>query len=287
MNHKLLVWLYLAALSIATIVNLYTPKIHAAGKEEIIIPGEAIRLRILANSDMGADQELKRKVRDEVNAKITEWVGELTSLDEARVVIKGHLPDIEAIARKVIKESGLDQKATAEFGIVNFPTKLYGQFLYPAGEYEAILITLGEGKGANWWCVLYPPLCFLDFSSGTAVRSPGFEDQQNAASSEEKSGNNGLENLESGKEAIQEDAGKSIKSNEGNSDEKVFENENKDENNSGKKKKLAQKNELPGTNFTSEENPDNYYTKKLYTPEDEQPVKVKFFVVELWEKLMK
>ena len=53
---------------------------------------------------------------------------------------------------------------------VKFPTKVYGNFIYPAGEYEAVLITIGEGEGANWWCVLFPPMCFLDFSSGTAVR---------------------------------------------------------------------------------------------------------------------
>ena len=71
-----------------------------------------------------------------------------------------------------------------EFGKVQFPTKLYGEFLYPAGEYQAILITLGEGTGANWWCVLYPPLCFLDFSNGVAVQSDGFEDSKTVLAAE-------------------------------------------------------------------------------------------------------
>jgi stage II sporulation protein R len=66
-----------------------------------------------------------------------------------------------------------------DFGQAEFPTKLYGQYLYPAGEYEAVIITLGEGDGANWWCVLFPPLCFLDFSNGTAVsQSPIVEDEE-------------------------------------------------------------------------------------------------------------
>ncbi|WP_316570585.1 stage II sporulation protein R [Neobacillus sp. YIM B06451] len=286
MNHKLIVWLYLAVLSIGTIVNLYAPQIQAASKEEIIIPGEAIRLRILANSDTEADQELKRKVRDEVNEKITEWVGELTSLDEARDVIKGHLPEIEAIAREVIDENGFTQSAKAEFGIVNFPTKLYGQFLYPAGKYEAILITLGEGKGANWWCVLYPPLCFLDFSSGTAVRSPGFEDTQKDASDLEKRENKELKSAETVIEAGQKEAEKPVKNNDKYSTGKVSTEENKDKTNGSQKEQLAEKNELLGTNFTSEENSENNYTKKVFVSEDEQPVKVKFFVVELWEKLM-
>ncbi|WP_409272504.1 stage II sporulation protein R [Neobacillus sp. SCS-31] len=286
MNHKLIVWLYLAALSIGTIVNLYAPQIQAASKEEIIIPGEAIRLRILANSDTEADQELKRKVRDEVNDKITEWVGELTSLDEARDVIKGHLPEIEAIAREVIDENRFTQSAKVEFGIVNFPTKLYGQFLYPAGKYEAILITLGEGKGANWWCVLYPPLCFLDFSSGTAVRSPGFEDTQKETRNIEKREINELESPETVEEAGQKEAEKPAENIGEYSTGKVSAEENKDNINNIQKEQLTQKNELLGTNFISEKNSENHYTKKVFVAEDEQPVKVKFFVVELWEKLM-
>ncbi|RDU37480.1 stage II sporulation protein R [Neobacillus piezotolerans] len=281
MNHKLIVWLYLAALSIGTIVNLYAPQIEAAGKEEIVIPGEAIRLRILANSDREADQELKRKVRDEVNAKITEWVGDLTSLDEAREAIKGHLPEIEAIAKKIIDENGSDQNASVEFGIVNFPTKLYGQFLYPAGEYEAILITLGEGKGANWWCVLYPPLCFLDFSSGTAVRSPGFEDGRSEAGIKEKVETSGTGYPDNVKETGGKEAVMSSKTIGEYSTEKVLPKEN----NSLRNEQTAQKDELPVTNVTVEDNR-NQYTKKVYVSEDEQPVQVKFFVVELWEKLM-
>ena len=71
-----------------------------------------------------------------------------------------------------------NQSVNVDFGQAEFPTKLYGQYLYPAGDYEAMIITLGEGEGANWWCVLFPPLCFLDFSNGTAVsQSPIVEDE--------------------------------------------------------------------------------------------------------------
>jgi stage II sporulation protein R len=145
--------------------------------ESIVIPKEAIRLRILANSDLEADQALKRLVRDEVNANITTWVQELTNINHARELLQSKQPEIQKIAEEVVKREGSTQSVNVEFGKVQFPTKLYGQFLYPAGEYEAILITLGEGKGANWWCVLFPPLCFLDFSNGLAV-SDGFEEQR-------------------------------------------------------------------------------------------------------------
>ncbi len=162
-------------LSIGTILSLYIPKTEVVANEPLIIPSEAIRLRILANSDREADQELKRRIRDAVNAEITEWVAELTSIEEARRLIRSRLPEIQKIAENIVEKEKLTQAVKIDFGKVDFPTKLYGEFLYPAGEYEAILITLGEGKGANWWCVLFPPLCFLDFSNGVAV-SDGFEE---------------------------------------------------------------------------------------------------------------
>jgi stage II sporulation protein R len=137
--------------------------------QPVVIPDEAIRLRILANSDSPEDQQLKRKVRDAVNAEITKWVKDLTSIEEARNVIQSHLKEIEQIAKEVTIKENKKQSVKVEFGKVQFPTKFYGQYLYPAGEYEAILITLGEGNGANWWCVLFPPLCFLDFSNSEAV----------------------------------------------------------------------------------------------------------------------
>ncbi|WP_059171835.1 stage II sporulation protein R [Bacillus sp. FJAT-27445] len=281
MKHKVIVWLYLVVLSIGTIVNLYAPQIKASGKEEIIIPGEAIRLRILANSDRAKDQELKRKVRDEVNVKITEWVEDLTSLEEARGVIKGHLPEIQAVVRKVLDENGSSQAAKTEFGTVKFPTKLYGQFLYPAGEYEAILITLGEGKGANWWCVLYPPLCFLDFSSGTAVRSPGFEDGNGKAPSrtepaekhaDEKHALSPVEKTAPGEPAETVSPLTSSGLVEGNGAKKLG-------------KPAGGLGEEGAKDYESKQDSLNQ-SPKVYTPEDEQPVKVKFFVVELWKKII-
>ncbi|WP_396194358.1 stage II sporulation protein R [Fictibacillus barbaricus] len=134
------------------------------------IPDESIRLRILANSDTVADQQLKRKIRDEVNAQITTWVGELTDIKEARKIIRKQLPAIEQIVQNELKKSGVNKKFSVELGQVAFPTKIYGEYIYPAGKYEAVLIKLGEGEGKNWWCVLFPPLCFLDFENGDAVK---------------------------------------------------------------------------------------------------------------------
>ncbi|NER41595.1 stage II sporulation protein R [Bacillus megaterium NBRC 15308 = ATCC 14581] len=161
--------------------------------EPAVIPDEAIRLRILANSDGEKDQYVKRLIRDRVNEQITEWVKNLTSVTVARKTIKENLPALETIAKEVLKEEGVNESVHVKFGKVEFPTKLYGQFLYPAGEYEAVLITLGKGEGANWWCVLFPPLCFLDFSNGEAVKAPEpseeepKEEKEKPAASESKS----------------------------------------------------------------------------------------------------
>ncbi|MBS4190077.1 stage II sporulation protein R [Bacillus sp. FJAT-49705] len=184
MKTKTIVRLYIMMLSIGTILSLYIPKTEVMANESLVIPSEAIRLRILANSDSEADQELKRRIRDAVNAEITEWVEELTSIEETRRLIRSRLPEIQKIAESVVEKEKLTQAVKIDFGKVDFPTKLYGEFLYPAGEYEAILITLGEGKGANWWCVLFPPLCFLDFSNGVAV-SDGFEEDDQTTQTQE------------------------------------------------------------------------------------------------------
>ncbi|MBS4218896.1 stage II sporulation protein R [Bacillus sp. FJAT-49711] len=173
---KNIAWVYIVILVFATVASLAIPKQEMAmASDPFVIPGEAIRLRILANSDGEKDQEVKRAIRDEVNKEITTWVQDLTSIDAARSTITSQLEEVEQIAKKELAARNLDYSVKVEFDNVQFPTKLYGQYLYPAGTYEAILITLGEGKGANWWCVLFPPLCFLDFSNSLAV-SPGFEE---------------------------------------------------------------------------------------------------------------
>ncbi|OEF99847.1 stage II sporulation protein R [Vulcanibacillus modesticaldus] len=140
-----------------------------------IIPDEAIRLRIIANSDSPEDQWIKRKVRDVVVENIDLWVESMGSIDEARLVINDHLPKLEQLVKETVKESGFrySEGIKVELGKFPFPTKLYGQIVYPAGDYEALLITLGKGEGQNWWCVLFPPLCFVDMSTADAVEMGG------------------------------------------------------------------------------------------------------------------
>ncbi|MCM3617996.1 stage II sporulation protein R [Sutcliffiella horikoshii] len=178
--------LYIVLLFVGAYLSLLGEQATAGANVKngaMVIPDEAIRLRILANSDSEQDQELKRKIRDRVNEEITVWVEGLTSIENAREVITGNMDEIEQIVEEVMAEEGLVQTYNVDFGRVDFPTKMYGKFIYPAGDYEAILITLGKGTGANWWCVLFPPLCFLDFSNGEATATPFEEEETTTATS--------------------------------------------------------------------------------------------------------
>lgn len=132
------------------------------------IPEEAIRLRILAHSDSPSDQLVKRVVRDEIVKAMNGWAAGPQTIEEARDTIQSKLPEIQRIVKGVLESRGFAYEFSAQLGPVQFPTKMYGSKVYPAGEYEALLITIGEGKGQNWWCVLFPPLCFVDAATGEA-----------------------------------------------------------------------------------------------------------------------
>ncbi|GCD84481.1 stage II sporulation protein R [Parageobacillus thermoglucosidasius] len=169
-RNNIAIVLYILLFIFGVLVNVYGQQTKAGANATVAVPDEAIRLRILANSDSAEDQALKRKVRDAVNAQINGWVADLTSFQEAKRVIRSHLPEIEQTVADVLRKEHSDQSYKVQFEKVDFPTKIYGDYVYPAGRYDAILITLGDGKGANWWCVLFPPLCFLDFGNSDAVQ---------------------------------------------------------------------------------------------------------------------
>lgn len=127
---------------------------------------ELIRFHVLANSDSPEDQALKLKVRDEVISKLNPKFEKSKSLNESRQIIKENLEEVKEVALEVISNNGYDYGVTATLADVNFPTKNYGSITLPAGNYEALRIVIGDGDGANWWCVLFPPLCFIDMEKG-------------------------------------------------------------------------------------------------------------------------
>jgi stage II sporulation protein R len=141
------------------------------------IPNDAIRLRILAHSDRPQDQNLKLAIRDAVITKISTWVGKLTHIKKAREKIRLHISEIEQLVESYIQAYGFDYSYHVELARVAFPTKFYGNLMYPAGMYEALRISIGEGQGNNWWCVLFPPLCFVDAISGKKLNTSAVLDQ--------------------------------------------------------------------------------------------------------------
>ncbi|GIQ70838.1 stage II sporulation protein R [Xylanibacillus composti] len=146
------------------------------------IPEESIRLRILANSDGANDQWLKRQVRDRVVDQMNKWVAEPMSLEEARALVSSNLDVLEQVVGNTIRESGASYTYEVQLGEVEFPAKLYGDRVYPAGLYEALVVTIGKGEGKNWWCVLFPPLCFVDTVSGQAAAEEAGEDVKDGES---------------------------------------------------------------------------------------------------------
>ncbi|MGG7142189.1 stage II sporulation protein R [Clostridium nigeriense] len=126
------------------------------------IVNEIIRFHVIANSDSDEDQSLKLKVRDKVVEFVSSNLKDAKSLDEARQFLIDNKSDIESIAKSVVIENGYSYNVTSTLSRENFPDKVYGDVVFPQGEYEAYRILIGEAEGQNWWCVMFPPLCFVD-----------------------------------------------------------------------------------------------------------------------------
>ena len=127
---------------------------------------DIFRLHILANSDSTEDQELKLKVRDAIIDYMKQLTENTSNKDAVIAVSSKHISDFKAIAENVIKENGYNYDVDIEIGNFYFPTKYYGNISLPAGNYDALRIKIGQAEGQNWWCSLFPPLCFVSISSG-------------------------------------------------------------------------------------------------------------------------
>lgn len=134
------------------------------------IAGKIFRLHVVANSDKEEDQELKLDVKKTVVDYLSRRLGSGADLEETREYVLENLPEIEQAALKTIEEQGKDYPISAVVEKTYFPDKTYGDCTFPAGEYEALNIRIGKGEGKNWWCVLYPSLCFIDDTWGIVSR---------------------------------------------------------------------------------------------------------------------
>ena len=145
---------------------------------------ELIRFHVLANSDSDFDQNLKLKVRDKVLEVVGKKLENSKSIDETRQILENNLDDIQDIAKSEIISNDMSYDVNVYLGNYDFPTKSYGSFTLPAGEYEAVRVVLGEGKGQNWWCVMFPPLCYVDVAHGLTDEKTK-EELRNVLSEEE------------------------------------------------------------------------------------------------------
>lgn len=124
------------------------------------IASKILRFHVIANSDSECDQAVKEEVRDAVGVYLQPLLEEAESLEETKQIVGKNIRSIIEISRETLRENGYDYEVSARITTTEFPEKSYGSYTFPKGEYEALQIVIGEGSGQNWWCVLYPNMCF-------------------------------------------------------------------------------------------------------------------------------
>lgn len=169
---------FLVAVILATTVT--TAMLISSEQQERVrlqqhLAGEVLRFHVLANSDSTADQELKLQVRDAVlaylEAELPQEDWNSTDVQKTTEWVRKHTDAIRRVSEETLAEAGSDQTVSAAVTTCYFPDKTYGDITFPAGNYEALRIELGEARGHNWWCVLYPNLCFLDTTEAVVPES--------------------------------------------------------------------------------------------------------------------
>ena len=133
---------------------------------EIPLGDQLVRFHVIANSNHPNDQTVKNQVRDSVIEYLDQKLSTQIDVAEAIIEINGSIPEIKNIAEERLLELGIEQPIVVTLGKTMFPTRRYGSITFPAGEYQSLRVVLGEGQGQNWWCVLFPPLCFVDIAHG-------------------------------------------------------------------------------------------------------------------------
>lgn len=148
-------------LIIISILTILTISISNKASK-IIIPKDAIRFRVIANSDSENDQKIKKIVANTLSTDIVEILKDTNSISDARKTLQNNLNNFEISAKQVAESNNYDKNIDVDYGIHYFPEKEYKGVTYKEGEYESLIVTLGKGEGQNFWCVLFPPLCLLE-----------------------------------------------------------------------------------------------------------------------------
>jgi stage II sporulation protein R len=164
---------------------VYASDINSANKDLKSIESKLIRFHVIANSDSVEDQALKLKVRDKVLEYISPKLKESNSIEASRKILKENDENIIKICETVIKNNGYVYGVKTTLSEENFPVKSYGNITLPQGNYEAYRILIGSGNGKNWWCVMFPPLCFVDITKGEVSYDKTKAQMQKVLSSKE------------------------------------------------------------------------------------------------------
>ena len=130
------------------------------------IANNVFRLHVIANSDSEEDQKLKYIVRDSILSYVNGILENINNKEDVVLTINNHIDEIKNIAQQAVYNEGFTYDVEIEVGNFKFPTKTYGNISFPPGLYDALRVKIGNASGKNWWCVMFPPLCFVDVSSG-------------------------------------------------------------------------------------------------------------------------
>lgn len=181
--------IFLLALLIASLVTGMVSRqlrVQAEKETQEHLAQEVLRFHILANSDSDEDQALKMTVKEEVLGYLEGAMPEDMDVAETTDWMRRHTDELENLSREIVQQEGYDYPVSAAVTTCWFPEKTYGDLTFPAGNYEALRIEIGVAKGHNWWCVLYPNLCFLD-AVNAVVPKEGKQELKNVLSEEEYS----------------------------------------------------------------------------------------------------
>lgn len=148
-------------LILASLILVFIPNLNKES-EEIIIPDEAIRFRVIAESNTKEDQETKTLVKDTLEKDLTNLLKNSNNINDTRNVLKQNQNHFENLIERTLLTNKINITYKVNFGLNYFPEKNYKGVIYEEGYYESLVITLGSGNGENWWCVLFPPLCLMD-----------------------------------------------------------------------------------------------------------------------------
>ena len=156
--------LIILVISIMSLFYLYNNSL----KNEVVIPKDAIRFRVIANSNTIYDQNIKLQLKNVVQNKILELTKDADTIEKTRKILKNNQNNIDNLVKETLKKLDYDKKYTINYGLNYFPKKKYKGITYKEGNYESLVITLGDGNGNNWWCVLFPPLCLVESDENNA-----------------------------------------------------------------------------------------------------------------------